>query len=139
MHRSREKGCKRGASQGGRVVGHDGSLGQKRAGRFTRLRQRARDAGRDLVKSAAYVLQPALFTPPGANMASSQQHNSHTQELRSSADGMGPQLEQLERVQERVGVWVSDHPWTMVGAAAGVGVALGAATRMRAMNDLTRM
>jgi len=69
-------------------------------------------------------------------MPSSQPQNSHgAQAALGSADGIGPQL---ERVQERVGEWVSDHPWTMVGAAAGVGVALGAATRTRAMNDLTR-
>jgi hypothetical protein len=70
-------------------------------------------------------------------MPSEQQQNSHSpQAFLGSADGIAPQL---ERVQERVGDWVSDRPWTMVGAAAGVGVALGAATRMRALNDLTRM
>ncbi|HMI90714.1 MAG TPA: hypothetical protein VK509_05090 [Polyangiales bacterium] len=70
-------------------------------------------------------------------MPSSQQQNSPSATATlGSADSIGPQL---ERVQERVGDWVSDHPWTMVGAAAGVGVALGAATRVRALNDLTRM
>ena len=69
-------------------------------------------------------------------MPTSQPHNGLSAEASlGSADGLPPQL---ERVQQRVGEWVSDHPWTMIGAAAGVGVALGAATRTRAMNDLTR-
>jgi surfactin synthase thioesterase subunit len=73
-------------------------------------------------------------------MASSQQHDSLTARSNrgqsSSADGINPQV---ERVQERLGEWVAQRPWTMVGAAAGVGVALGAATRLRPVNELTRV
>lgn len=45
----------------------------------------------------------------------------------------------LGRAQERLGDLVSERPWTMVGAAAGVGLALGAVSRTRASNDLVRM
>lgn len=71
-------------------------------------------------------------------MASSQQHNSLTaggaSRHSASADG-----DVLPLVQERVGEWVAAHPWTMVGVAAGAGVAIGAATRLRGVNELARV
>jgi hypothetical protein len=88
---------------------------------------------------AAYVLQPDLFTTRRNTMASTQHHNSLTaagSPRGASADG---HVLQLDQVQERIGDWVAEHPWTMIGVAAGAGVAVGAASRLRAVNELARV
>jgi hypothetical protein len=45
---------------------------------------------------------------------------------------------QLAQVQDRVADLVAQQPWTMIGAAAGIGLACGAASRSAVARELTR-
>jgi hypothetical protein len=62
--------------------------------------------------------------------------NAHHQPRFTSADGEHPAF---ARAQVRLDDWVAERPWTMVGAAAGLGLALGAASRSRAVGEMSRM
>ena len=42
-------------------------------------------------------------------------------------------------MRERVVALVAQRPWTMLGAAAGIGLACGAASRTNAARELTRL
>lgn len=77
-------------------------------------------------------------------MASSQgQQNRSVQRRTGSAVGrrLGGRRagSQFEIAQERLGDWVAERPWAMVGAAAGVGVLVGAASRSRTTDEIGRM
>ena len=66
--------------------------------------------------------------------------NAHDQARFTSADGDRAAFARVQaRAQERLEDLVAERPWTMVGAAAGVGLAIGAASRSRAVSELSRM
>ena len=56
----------------------------------------------------------------------------------NGGDGDHGSAAELDLVRERIAALVAQRPWTMLGAAAGLGLACGAASRTNAARDLTR-